>query len=107
MNGGVLNTYRVCPEMAEQALFQAKEKGNQLFKQGDYVGAISAYSVGIDFQHKDKNITSYQTFYIAILTNRALCFLLLKQWGACARDCTSALALDPNCFKALYRRGKV
>ena len=89
------------------ALSDAKDKGNQLFKQGDYVGAISAYSVGLDAKTKDLNTPSNRASCIALRTNRALCFLLLKQFDECYKDCTAALTLDPKCFKALYRRAKV
>ena len=88
-------------------LSDAKDKGNQLFKQGDYVGAISAYSVGLDVNIKGMQMPSNRADCIALRTNRALCFLLLKQWDECCRDCTAALVLDPTCFKALYRRAKV
>ena len=82
---------------------EAKDKGNRLFKQGDYVGAVAAYST-VYLELKDHDLASHRTLYFALLTNRALCYLSTKKWELCRKDCNAALAIDQTNAKAWYRR---
>ena len=77
------------------AAAREKEKGNELFKAREYRSAIEAYDVSIAL-----DATSPAPF-----TNRAAAYMKLRRWSDATRDCDAALALDPENFKALLRRG--
>ncbi|NWV68940.1 TOM34 protein, partial [Malurus elegans] len=72
-----------------------KEEGNELVKKGNHKKAVEKYSESLKL---NKECTTY--------TNRALCYLTLKQYKEAAQDCTEALKLDPKNVKALYRRAQ-
>lgn len=42
----------------------------------------------------------------ALLSNRAMANLALKNYGSCRKDCDEALALSPGNVKCLYRKAK-
>lgn len=77
------------------AAAREKEKGNELFKAREYRSAIEAYDVSIAL-----DATTPAPF-----ANRAAAYMKLRRWSDAARDCDAALALDPENFKALLRRG--
>lgn len=72
-----------------------KEQGNKLFSVRKYDDAISCYTKAIV-----KN-PSTATFF----TNRALCYLRLKQWELAIQDCKRALELDRRLIKGHYFMG--
>ncbi|NXA07936.1 TOM34 protein, partial [Sapayoa aenigma] len=72
-----------------------KEEGNELVKKGNHKKAVEKYSESLKL---NKECATY--------TNRALCYLTLKQYQEAAQDCTEALKLDPKNVKALYRRAQ-
>uniref|UniRef100_A0A674HDD9 Translocase of outer mitochondrial membrane 34 n=1 Tax=Taeniopygia guttata TaxID=59729 RepID=A0A674HDD9_TAEGU len=72
-----------------------KEEGNEFVKKGNHKKAVEKYSESLKL---NKECATY--------TNRALCFLSLKQYKEAAQDCTEALKLDPKNVKALYRRAQ-
>ncbi|NXY80937.1 TOM34 protein, partial [Alcedo cyanopectus] len=72
-----------------------KEEGNQLVKKGNHKKAVEKYSESLKLNQE-----------CATYTNRALCYLALKQYKEAAQDCTEALRLDPKNVKALYRRAQ-
>ncbi|XP_072288343.1 mitochondrial import receptor subunit TOM34 [Eucyclogobius newberryi] len=73
-----------------------KDEGNALVKKGEYRKAIDKYSQSI--QLNPNEITTY--------TNRALCFLSLKQHREAVKDCDQAINMDSANIKALYRRAQ-
>ncbi|XP_056130491.1 mitochondrial import receptor subunit TOM34 [Lampris incognitus] len=73
-----------------------KEEGNALVKKGEHQKAIEKYSQSL--KHNPTEVTAY--------TNRALCYLSLKQYKEVIRDCDNALAIDSSSVKALYRRAQ-
>ena len=77
------------------AAAREKEKGNELFKAREYRSAIEAYDVSIAL-----DCTTPAPF-----ANRAAAYMKLRRWSDAVSDCDKALALDPENFKALLRRG--
>jgi tetratricopeptide (TPR) repeat protein len=77
------------------AAAREKEKGNELFKAREYRSAIEAYDVSIAL-----DCTTPAPF-----ANRAAAYMKLRRWSDAVNDCDAALALDPENFKALLRRG--
>ncbi|KFR10067.1 Mitochondrial import receptor subunit TOM34, partial [Opisthocomus hoazin] len=72
-----------------------KEEGNELVKKGNHKKAVEKYSESLKLNQE-----------CATYTNRALCYLALKQYEDAVQDCTEALRLDPKNVKALYRRAQ-
>ncbi|XP_047204696.1 mitochondrial import receptor subunit TOM34 [Girardinichthys multiradiatus] len=73
-----------------------KEEGNGLVKKGEHKKAIEKYTQSLKLNPSEA--TTY--------TNRALCYLLVKQYRDAVRDCTEALRIDGSNVKALYRRAQ-
>ncbi|XP_035748770.1 mitochondrial import receptor subunit TOM34 [Egretta garzetta] len=72
-----------------------KEEGNEFVKKGNHKKAVEKYSESLKLNEE-----------CATYTNRALCYLTLKQYKEAVQDCTEALRLDPKNVKALYRRAQ-
>lgn len=81
-------------ERIEQSLIE-KEKGNIMFKKGDYKRAVQYYTKGRKLD---------QTNPVFPL-NRSMAFLKLKRYPEAENDCSICLSLSPKNVKALYRRG--
>ncbi|XP_060897326.1 mitochondrial import receptor subunit TOM34 [Labrus mixtus] len=73
-----------------------KEEGNALVKKGEHKKAIDKYNQSLKLNPAE--VTTY--------TNRALCYLSLKQYRDAVRDCDEALMIDSSNLKALYRRAQ-
>uniref|UniRef100_A0A2D4M662 Mitochondrial import receptor subunit TOM34 n=1 Tax=Micrurus spixii TaxID=129469 RepID=A0A2D4M662_9SAUR len=73
-----------------------KLEGNEFVKKNNYKKAIEKYTESIKL-HK-MECTTY--------TNRALCYLNMKQYKEAIVDCSEALKIDPKNVKAFYRRAQ-
>ncbi|KAL2763663.1 mitochondrial import receptor subunit TOM34 [Daubentonia madagascariensis] len=73
-----------------------KEEGNELVKKGNHKKAIEKYSESLSLSNLES----------ATYSNRALCYLVLKQYKEAVKDCTEALKLDGRNVKAFYRRAQ-
>uniref|UniRef100_A0A2M4AR01 RNA polymerase II-associated protein 3 n=1 Tax=Anopheles triannulatus TaxID=58253 RepID=A0A2M4AR01_9DIPT len=71
-----------------------KEAGNKQCKLGNYQSAIDLYTQAIETHN------ACATYY----TNRALCYMNIERYDDCLEDCNAAIAKDPTCIKAYYRR---
>ncbi|XP_035790262.1 RNA polymerase II-associated protein 3-like [Anopheles albimanus] len=71
-----------------------KETGNKQCKLGNYLSAVDLYTKAIE------TYSACATYY----TNRALCYMNIERYDDCLEDCNAAIAKDPNCIKAYYRR---
>ncbi|NXX92358.1 TTC12 protein, partial [Centropus bengalensis] len=80
----------------EQLANALKEKGNDAFRKGDYVGAMERYTEGLE-KLKDK-----QELY----TNRAQAYLKMQEYEKAIGDCEWALKCNIKCIKAYFLMGK-
>ncbi|KAF8639925.1 hypothetical protein AX17_001175 [Amanita inopinata Kibby_2008] len=74
-----------------------KDQGNDYFKGKRYREALGFYTQGIDAKPTDPVLQE------ALLCNRAVCNLELKNYGSVLRDCSKALVVNPKSSKAYYR----
>ncbi|XP_034021859.1 mitochondrial import receptor subunit TOM34 isoform X2 [Thalassophryne amazonica] len=94
---GIGTTNKPAPTDKDKKKAQTlKEDGNALVKKGEYKKAVEKYSQSL--KHNPAEVTTY--------TNRALCFLSLKQYSDALKDCNEALMMDSRSVKALYRRAQ-
>lgn len=82
----------VNPEMAEAE----KQKGNELFKSGDFSNAVKKYTEAIRRNPKDAKLYS----------NRAACYTKLMSFDLALKDCDKCIELEPNFVKAYLRKAK-
>lgn len=95
-----------------------KEEGNRLFSYKQYEKAIECYNKAIVSKTKfDFSIVFVFVWYEFIFfqiknpivpiyfTNRALCFLKLKQWEKACTDCRRALEMDFSFIKGCFFLG--
>lgn len=94
---GTAQTKKPAPSEKDKKKAQTlKEEGNALVKKGEHKKAIEKYTQSL--KHNPTEITTY--------TNRALCYLSVKQYRDAVRDCDEALMMDNGNVKALYRRAQ-
>lgn len=96
-HNGTTQTNKPAPSDKDIKKGQAlKEEGNALVKKGQHKEAIEKYSQSLKYNPSE--VTTY--------TNRALCYLSVKQYTDAVRDCDAALMIDSSNIKALYRRAQ-
>jgi serine/threonine-protein phosphatase 5 len=81
------------PDAEEKAL-SSKVKGNSFLMGGRYLEAAKCYSDALE----------YQPTNAVILSNRALAFIKLENYGLALQDADHAIAVEPTYAKAYYRR---
>jgi len=74
-----------------------KEKGNELFKNGDYATAMKHYTEAIKRNPDDPKYYS----------NRAACYTKLAAFDLGLKDCEKCVELDPKFIKGWVRKGKI
>jgi FKBP-type peptidyl-prolyl cis-trans isomerase len=92
-----------------------KERGTEFFQAGKYELARHQYKKVVHFltcEASTRNAgcdtnttTTVNSLLLAAHLNLAMCYLKLSKERQACDSCDSALALDPNNIKALYRRG--
>lgn len=93
---------------------QLKEKGNEFYKAKEYQKASEKYFEGLEYLEslsiKEKphseEWNQLESMKVPFLLNYSQCQLLLQDYAEVIRQTTKVLEFDPNCVKALYRRGK-
>ena len=72
-------------------------KGNELFKQGNFPGALLEYEEALRRNPKSAKIYS----------NKAACLIKLMEFSRALTDINKALELEPNYVKALLKKGNI
>ncbi|KAG5273944.1 hypothetical protein AALO_G00157460 [Alosa alosa] len=76
-----------------------REEGNNLFKTGDFQGALCSYTKALKLtESKSDNAILYR--------NRSACYLKLEDYSKAETDASKALDTDPGDVKARYRRAQ-
>ena len=88
---------------AISAVLSHKARGNKLVSLGNFQSASVCYTDALISLPSENYLAPTK---LALLTNRALCYLSTKQWDLCRKDCDAALALDQTNTKAWYRRAQ-
>lgn len=83
-------------ERGEAAAEEFKAQGNELYKRGDYQGAIDKYTQAIDAAPT----------IVAYYGNRAAASFMLGKHKDVITDCNRAIVFDPTFFKGYVRKAK-
>ena len=89
-------------DITEQDPHWLKDKADGFYRSRDYRGAVNAYTAAIQADSE----------FVPAYSNRAACYLRLRDYLSCQNDCTTALKLlrnqenkDRLRIKLLVRRG--
>lgn len=92
----VKTTEKVKDKSQEEKFEEFKTEGNSYVQKGEYQKAVPCYTKCIEIL--PKKVVSF--------TNRSLCYLKLQKPTEAEIDCTTALSLDKDNVKALFRRAQ-
>lgn len=93
-NDNELVPVEVSSERKEKSL-QAKARGDEAFKNKNYMPAVDAYTQALDFDPYNANV----------LSNRSLCWMRVGQPEQALADATLVRKLRPDWGKGCYREG--
>lgn len=83
-------------DRGDDAAEEFKTQGNELYKKGDYQGAIDMYTQAIEAAPT----------VVAYYGNRAAAAFMLAKYKEVIVDCNRALVFDPTFFKGYVRKAK-
>ncbi|CAN6338846.1 unnamed protein product [Urochloa humidicola] len=98
---GIIATMKYMPKLMdagltkENVLAHLKQRGNEAFAKGDYLGAVGLYGVAMHMDPLDATLFS----------NRSLCWLRLGDGELALLDAQQCKILCPHWPKAWYREG--
>mmetsp|Transcript_64838 Transcript_64838/g.154800 ORF Transcript_64838/g.154800 Transcript_64838/m.154800 type:complete len:562 (-) Transcript_64838:100-1785(-) len=81
-----------------------KKEGNDLIAQNKFAEALAKYEKGLD--NLKQVAGGDKTLKIGLLNNKALCHIKMKEPEKAVEASEEALKVDPQSFKAFYRRGQ-
>jgi len=81
-----------------------KEKGDEMYKNANFEGAVEEYTKCIDALKKEGKDKS--ELALKALSNRAACSKQISHFDGTIEDCTAVLEIDPENVKALVRRAQ-
>lgn len=88
---------------------QVKELGNAKYVERQFDEAAKLYNdclVALDLEGTEQECErTRQELQLPVCTNLAACMIESGQYRRCEEICDLALAVDPRCAKALFRRG--
>ena len=86
-------------EKSIEKAIQAKEEGNNYFRNKEYDDALESYSKAITYcPEEDKE--NLATFY----GNRSAAYASLEEWELVVEDCSAAIEIKPDYVKVIARR---
>jgi tetratricopeptide (TPR) repeat protein len=90
---------------------ELRAAGNALFSAKDFPAAVAKYTEGIDASPASAELSSdelkaSQAQKVLLWSNRAACLLQLEDFAGAEKDCSLALAVEPDNTKARYRRAQ-
>lgn len=80
---------------------QYKLDGNENFKQKNFQDAIVSYTKGLSYLEKELDETA--ELKSVLCSNRAACYVMMKQYQKAVNDCKEALRIDPKNMRARQR----
>ncbi len=91
-----------------------REIGNELYRNKNYKEASGKYfealgyleSLSIREKPQSAEWNRIEEMKVPLLLNYSQCQLLLQEYSEVIRQTSKILEFDPNCVKALFRRGK-
>ncbi|ELP83427.1 chaperone protein DNAK, putative [Entamoeba invadens IP1] len=93
-----------------EAYEKAKEKGTKAFKDTDWLSAIRMYSAALGHLEAMFDMTPTDTENnkkgkLALYLNLAICFIKVSKFNKALDNADSALKIDENNIKGLFRKG--
>jgi hypothetical protein len=92
------SVYESASQRSEADIY--KDKGNTLFKSGQYAEAEIQYSLGI------KSVSGGHPSLAALYNNRAVSRLKIGSYNEAIEDCNKVQEIEPNEVKSLLRRAQ-
>lgn len=85
----------------EELAKQYKLDGNENYKKRNFTDAIASYTKGINYLVKELDETA--ELKSILHSNRAACYVMLKQYQKAVDDCKQALRINPKNTRARER----
>ena len=85
----------------EELAKQYKLDGNDAYKKKQFDAAVVSYSKGLEYLEKELDETA--ELKSVLFSNRAACYVMLKEYQKAVDDCKQALRINPKNMRARQR----